>query len=84
MIRTYATPLAFKAAVVFEHRATHPAPAEVPDPPKAWGPVYARMADADGLPWKNLEELVEGVRRFLDPVLAGDRGRWDPAGWTWR
>jgi len=38
----------------FEHRATHPVPGSVPDPPSGWAPVYDRIAANDGLHWRTL------------------------------
>ena len=67
----------------FAHRATHDVPTSLPEPGPAWEPVYARMAAADGLPWKTLTALTAQVRAFLDPVVAGDAGRWDPQTWRW-
>jgi hypothetical protein len=45
--------------------------------------VYTRMASEEGLDWADLAQLVSAVRSFVDPVLAGRRGVWDPAKWTW-
>lgn len=42
------------------------------------------MAAEDGLRWASLDEVVTAVRAFLDPVLRGDDGTWDPGTWTWR
>ena len=71
-------------AETFAHRSTHDVPASLPDPAPTWEPVYARMAAGDDLPWRTLGELVVAVRAFLDPVLAGTTGRWDPLAWAWR
>jgi hypothetical protein len=68
----------------FDHRATHAVPAALPDPPEMWGPVYARIAEEDGLRWHTLDEALSAVRAFLDPVLRGDSGRWDPETWAWK
>ena len=70
-------------AETFAHRATHPVPPRLADPPEAWAPVYARMAVEDDLPWSDLASLSGAVRAFLDPVLAGAEGEWDPATWRW-
>ena len=71
-------------AETFAHRRTHAVPASLPDPAPTWEPVYARMAAGDDLPWRTLGELVVAVRAFLDPMLAGTTGRWDPQAWQWR
>ena len=70
-------------AGIFGHRATHPIPSTTPQPPSAWAPVYERMAKSDGLHWSNLDELVEAVRGFLDPILSGGSGHWVPSAWAW-
>jgi len=68
----------------FAHRATHAVPSSLPEPSGAWEPVYARMAGTDDLPWRTLAALTDAVRAFLDPVLAGITGPWDPVAWAWR
>jgi hypothetical protein len=68
----------------FDHRATHAVPLAVPEPPESWGPVYARIADEDGLRWRTLDEALGAVRAFLDPVLRGDSGGWNPSAWVWK
>lgn len=78
-----ASNLAQAIAETFVHRATHPVPARLPDLPEAWAPVYARMAEEEDLPWADLTRLGDAVRAFLDPVLAGAGGVWDPAAWRW-
>ena len=64
----------------FTSRGTHDVPQRLPDPPNAWAPVYERMARENGLPWLSLPSLLEAVRGFLDPVLDGDPGTWEPSG----
>jgi hypothetical protein len=73
----------------FRFRATHPVPERLPDPPPAWGEVYAAMARESELAWTSLAQVTAAARAFLDPVLAAapDGARaatWDPAAWTWR
>jgi hypothetical protein len=77
--------MALRAAIdrTFEHRATHPVPTLVPEPPAAWAPVYARIAANDGLRWRTMDEVMEAVRSFLDPVLAGTPTRWEAEAWAW-
>lgn len=67
----------------FSWRNTHSIPEALPDPPSAWAPIYERIARIDGLRWQELEELVQAVAAFLDPVLAGTGGSWDPDAWSW-
>jgi hypothetical protein len=77
---------AVRAAIqaTFDARTTHPLPAAVPLPPESWRVPYARMAQENGLRWTSLDEIAEVARAFLDPVLRGDEGTWDPPTWTWR
>lgn len=67
----------------FKHRATHPVPASAPAPPEAWAHVYARMAANDRLKWQTLDELTRAVQTFLDPLLAGEIGKWEAEAWAW-
>jgi len=46
--------------------------------------AFLRRAGGDDLPWRTLGDLVDVVRAFLDPLLAGTTGRWDPQAWKWR
>jgi len=78
-----ATALAAAIEATFANRGTHPVPSTFSDPPEGWAPVYTRMASEEGLDWADLARLVGAVRSFVDPVLAGSRGVWDPASWTW-
>jgi hypothetical protein len=69
----------------FRFRKTHSLPPKVPDPPPAWTTPYAAMAREDQLAWAELSDVIEAVRTFLDPVLAGDLdATWEPASWRWR
>lgn len=70
-------------AQTFEHRRTHPLPASVPVPPDTWAPVYARMAELDRLRWPTIEAVFSAVQAFLDPVLSGSAGSWEPDKWQW-
>jgi hypothetical protein len=67
----------------FAFRATQPVPARVPDPPPTWADAYARMANADDLPWRTLDDVLVAARAFLDPPLQGEVGLWDPSSWRW-
>lgn len=42
------------------------------------------MVENDELAWRTLDQLAVAVSHFLDPVLEGETGRWDPARWIWR
>jgi hypothetical protein len=67
----------------FAQRGTNPVTKSIPHPSAAWAPVYARIAANDGLKWQTLEEVIRAVRDFLDPVLAGEVGKWEAEAWTW-
>ena len=69
--------------VTFESRGTHPVPQALPRPPESWVLPYARMALQNDLPWPALEEVFARAGAFLDPVLRGEEGTWDPASWRW-
>lgn len=77
--------IALRAAIraTFSFRATHPAPAVLPSPPAAWGERYSRLAAVDELPWATLPELVRAVEAFLNPLLQGGVGLWEPGAWQW-
>jgi hypothetical protein len=67
----------------FKHRATHPLPQALPDPPTSWSTSYQAMARENELAWPTLEQLTTVVSTFLNPVLAGGTGVWYPARWNW-
>lgn len=45
---------------------------------------YANMVEENNLRWTTLDEVTAAVSAFLDPVLRGDEGGWDPSSFTWR
>ena len=67
----------------FAFRATHPLPASVPVPPQIWSKPYIEMVRENELVWATLEELTTAVAAFLNPVLAGSGGVWQPTAWSW-
>ncbi len=67
----------------FEFRRTQQLPSALPPPPASWELVYERMAREDALPWTTLPDLLVAVRAFIDPILAGAKGTWDPKRWSW-
>jgi len=67
----------------FTHRATHPLPKAMPDPPASWSVPYQQMARENKLSWPTLEQLTVVAAAFLNPVLAGGTGLWHPARWSW-
>lgn len=69
--------------LVFSVRNTHALPTQVPDPPGHWVKSYGAMAKTDRLPWPTLPVVTMAVCAFLNPVLAGCGGVWNPATWSW-
>jgi predicted nucleotidyltransferase component of viral defense system len=67
----------------FTFRATHPLPQALPDPPASWSAPYTAIVRENDLTWKTLEQLAGVVRAFLNPVLIGVGGKWNPAAWVW-
>ena len=67
----------------FAFRKTHALPAALPSPPASWASRYAKIARDDELTWRGLDQLIAVVRGFVDPVLAGESGTWDPTSWAW-
>lgn len=67
----------------FAFRATHPLPSSVPIPSATWSKPYTEMARENELAWPTLEELIAAVEAFLNPVLAGRGGVWQPTAWSW-
>lgn len=67
----------------FMHRATHPLPHALPDPPTSWSTPYQAMARENDLAWPTLEQLTSVVAIFLNPVLSGSAHVWHPARWNW-
>jgi hypothetical protein len=67
----------------FTHRATHPVPQALPYPPASWSTSYQQMARENELAWPTLEELTTAVSTFMNPILAGASGAWNPADWRW-
>lgn len=69
----------------FTFRKTHACPLGVASPLEAWRLPYAAMARDDELPWRTLDDVIDAVRAFLDPVLAGGLdATWEPSSWQWR
>jgi hypothetical protein len=68
----------------FAQRGSHEVPSSIIDPPKSWAAPYANMVEENMLRWATLDGLTAAVRAFLDPVLRGEDGAWDPASWSWR
>jgi hypothetical protein len=68
----------------FAARGTHPLPPELPPPPASWRRVFHRTAGETGLEYATLEEAIQTMHRFLDPVLSGQvAGTWNPVRWQW-
>lgn len=67
----------------FSFRGTHSTPPSVPVPSADWAPVYERMAREDELPWPTLVDVHDAASSFIDHVLQGGLGTWNPTTWTW-
>lgn len=68
----------------FTFRKTHPLPTTVPAPPPAWANPYTAMAREDQLAWPTLDDVINAVQLFLDPVLAGGLdATWNVLAWRW-
>jgi hypothetical protein len=68
----------------FSFRKTHALPSTLPPPPASWQVPYERIAAENSLSWATLEAVLAAARAFLDPVLRGDSGIWEPAAWLWQ
>jgi hypothetical protein len=68
----------------FAQRGTHDVPPSIEAPPARWAPSYASMVEENTLRWRTLDDLTAAVRAFLEPVLRGEDGVWDPASWSWQ
>lgn len=69
--------------LTFECRNTHAVPVDLPDPPPTWAVMYVPLRTADRLPWADINEVLKVARDFLNPVLAGAEGTWNPVERTW-
>jgi len=69
--------------LTFDFRATHPLPASLPEPPTSWVTPYSEMARSNDLAWKTIDQITSAARAFLNPVLAGNAGTWNPRIWGW-
>lgn len=70
-------------SLTFVHRGTHNVPTFLPLPPGGWEVHLERMLRDERLPWDSVAELTQVAGYFLGPVLAGGKGRWNPAVWRW-
>jgi hypothetical protein len=59
---------------VFEQRALHPIPKELPDPPAAWGRGFSQVADEVNLRARTLADAMVELRRFWDFVWTTGEG----------
>jgi predicted nucleotidyltransferase component of viral defense system len=67
----------------FVHRASHAMPVSLPPPPASWPRRYADLAQESSLPWPTLEDVFHRASTFLNPILAGAGGTWNPESWSW-
>ncbi len=68
----------------FAQRGSHDVPPSIAAPPDRWSAPYEDMVKENNLRWTTLDDLTTAVRAFLDPVLRGEDGVWDPPSWSWR
>jgi hypothetical protein len=79
-----ATALRRALQATFAARNTHPLPPYLPAPPASWRRVFLRLAGQTGLEYTTLEEAIQAMQSFLDPLLSGQAsGVWNPAEWRW-
>lgn len=76
--------LADAIRLTFTFRGSHAVPGAVPEPPAAWRAPYERMRDEEALIWASIDDVFALASDFLNPVLAGIRGRWVGADKVWR
>ncbi len=55
----------------------------LPLPPAAWIAPYTEMARSNDLAWTTIEQLTSAAGAFLNAVLAGSAGIWNPESWRW-
>jgi hypothetical protein len=68
----------------FAARGTHSLPLQMPSPPASWTRPLRRLCEQTGLEYAALDEAVQAMRRFLDPVLSGQAAeQWNPLLWQW-
>ena len=68
--------------VTFRQREQQPLPASLPQPPESWREPYRRLAsEVDVEP--GLDNAFAEAAAFLDPILAGTTGVWDPQRRAW-
>jgi len=68
----------------FAQRGSHEVPSSIMAPPDRWSAPYANRREENNLRWTTLDDATAAVRAFLDPVLRGEEGVWDPSSFTWR
>ncbi len=69
----------------FAHRATHPVPPALPQPPDDWRAPFRRLAEALGGVSGDLRAGHGDAAALIDPVLSGavEQGTWDPEARRW-
>jgi hypothetical protein len=68
----------------FDARKTHSLPGEIPDPPTEWSRPFQKLAAEVSLSCPTLADANTALKRFLNPLLSGERIRqWDPDCWSW-
>ncbi|MBE0686709.1 MAG: nucleotidyl transferase AbiEii/AbiGii toxin family protein [Anaerolineaceae bacterium] len=67
----------------FEHRATHPIPAQLPTPPRDWEKPFNKLAVDVGISLTQ-NEAFEKLEELINPIL-NETGNllWSPKLWVW-
>ena len=67
----------------FEFRNTHELPVALPEPPRFWDELYAKLANESDLEWRTLADAYTAAAAFLDPVLRGEDATWSATSRAW-
>jgi hypothetical protein len=67
----------------FGRRGEHPWPPPIPDAPGSWARSYAELRRELGIMPATAHDARDALAVFLEPVLAGQRGRTSRAGDGW-
>lgn len=67
----------------FGRRSEHPWPPTIPDAPESWATPYRAFRSELKIAPATPHEAREAIAKFLEPVLAGQRGRRSAPGGSW-
>ena len=57
----------------FDARQTHSIPEKFPDMPTSWSLPFRKIAEEVDMNYRTLEDANNAVKRFLNPILSGER-----------